>query len=188
MAVLTSSCRAISAFGCPSAARRSTSSSRGVSDGPGAWSRRRRISVAKPSRSSARKLRLAARDTDDRVPDRGVADDLGDVSGGSGLHRPVDLRAVDEGGDDQDPGGQRLAADRLDDPKAVDVGELEVDERDVGPLGADLVERDPAVPGGRDERELSGAGDDPGEAVEEDWVVVCDDDADGHTRAIFPRP
>ncbi len=152
-----------------------------MSDGPGAWSRRRRISRRQAVQELAHELRLAARDAEDRVPDRVVAGDLGDVAGGSGLHRPVDLRAVDEGGDDQDPGGQRLAADRLDDPKAVDVGELEVDERDVGPLGADLVERDPAVPGGRDERELSGAGDDPGEAVEEDWVVVCDDDADGHT-------
>ena len=129
----------------------------------------------------AHELRLAARHAEDRVLDRGVAGHLGHVAGGPGLHRAVDLRAVDEGGDDQDPGGQRLPTDRLDDAEAVDVGELEIDERHVGPLGADPVQRDPAVPGGRDERELSGAGDDPGEAVEEDWVVVCDDDADGHT-------
>jgi hypothetical protein len=136
----------------------------------------------------AHELRLAARDAEDRVRDRSVAGHLRHVAGCPGLHRPVDLRAVDEGGDDQDPGGQGLPTDRLDDPEAVDVGKLEVDERDVGPLGADPVQRDPAVPGGRDECQLSGAGDDPGEAVEEDWVVVCDDNADGHTRAIFPRP
>ena len=48
--------------------------------------------------------------------------------------------------------------------------------------------RGPSVPGGRDECELSGARHDPGEAVEEHRVVIGDDDADGHTPAILPRP
>src|SRR5262245_16822820 len=115
---------------------------------------------------------LAARAREHRVRDLLASGLLRDEPGRAGLERLVDDAAVGERRDDEDARGELLADDGVRDRDAVELRQLVVEERHVGPTLLDLRERRPAVAGLGDDLDLPAREQPPDDALAIERVVV----------------
>ena len=133
-----------------------------------------------------RQHRLAAGTREHSVDDLLAAGVLGDVAADADLERVVDEGAVGEGRDEEDAGRQPVANHRVGDLDAVELRQAVVEQRDVGQVLLDRLERRPPVLRLGNDLHLAARDERTHDAVAVERVVVRNDDA--HPLGVLRHP
>ena len=119
---------------------------------------------------------LAAGHGGDRVADALAGRRLGEIGADPARDRLVDGVAVEVRAEQDDAGGQAVAAQRIDDVDPAQGGHLDVEDGDVGTVGADRLERLAPVAGLPHELELGARADRADDRLAIEGMVVGHED------------
>ena len=130
---------------------------------------------------------LAAGDGGDRVADALAGRRLGEVGADPAGDRLVDRVAVEVRAEQHDARGQAVAAQRLDDVDPAQRGHLDVEDGDVGMVGADRLERLAPVAGLPHELELGARAHRADDRLAIEGMIVGHEDRRALGAAAWPR-